>query len=82
MNFLVEFQSEIYISPDLHLMNASAVANQGLPNISGFPPRFLFGVRIIKSAGYSKESKDTEIFSNTSSSLITDLSGNYSNVGV
>ena len=62
-------------------MKASAIASQGLPNISGCPPRFLFGVRIIKSTWYSQESKEIEISSNTPSSLITDLFANYNNVG-
>ena len=63
-------------------MKALVVANQGLPNISGCPPRLFLGVKIIKSIGYSQESKDTEIYSNTTSGLITDLSVNCSNVGV
>ena len=58
------------------------MASQGLPNMSGCPPRLFLGVKIMKSTGYSQESKDTEISSNTPFGLITDLSANCSNVGV
>ena len=61
------------MSPDLQLMKASVVANQGLPNIIGCPHRSFLGVRIMKSTGYSQEYKDTRMSSNTLSSLITDL---------
>ena len=70
------------ISPNLQLMKASAVASQGLPKMSGFPPKLLFGVKIMKSTGYSQESKETEISSNTPSGLIIDLSASCSKVGV
>lgn len=72
----------MYISPDLQLMKASTVASQGLPKISGCPPRLLLGVKIIKSTGYSQESKETEISSNTPSGLIIDRFASCSKVGV
>ena len=82
VNFFVELPSEIYMSPNLQLMKESIVANQGPHNISGCPPRLFLGVKIVKSTGYSQESKDTEISSNTPHDLITDLSTSCSNVGV
>ena len=82
VNLFVEFPSEIYMSPDLQLIKASVVANQGLPNMSGCPPRLFFGVKIMKSIGYSQESKDTYMSSNTPSGLITDLLANCNSVGV
>ena len=72
----------MYISPDLQLMKALAMASQGLPKMSGCPPRLLLGVKIIKSTGYSQESKKTEIYFNTPSHLIIDLSASCSKVGV
>jgi len=59
VNFFVELTSEIYMSPDLQLIKASAMANQGLPNMSGCPPILFLGVKIMKSTGYSQESKET-----------------------
>ena len=59
VNFFVEHPSEINISPDLQLMNASAVVNQSLPTINGCPPKLFLRVKIINSTGYSQESKDT-----------------------
>ena len=47
------------MSPDLQLIKASAMANQGLPNMSGCPPILFLGVKIMKSTGYSQESKET-----------------------
>ena len=82
VNLFFELPSAIYISPDLQLMKALVVANQGLPRMSGYPSRLFLEVNIIKSTRYSQESKDTEIYSNTPSGLITDLSINCSNVGV
>ena len=70
------------MSPDLQLMKASAVASQGLPKIRGCPPRLFLGVKIIKSTGYSQESRETGISSNTPSSLMIDLSASCSKVGV
>jgi len=70
------------MSLDLQLMKASFISSQGLPNMSGCPHRLFLAIKIIKSIGYSQESKDTEISSNMPFSLITDLSTNYSNVGV
>ena len=72
----------MYISPDLQLMKASVVASQGLPKMSGCPPKLLLGVKSMKSIGYSQESKETEISSNTPSGLIIDLFVSYSKVGV
>jgi hypothetical protein len=46
-------------------MNASVVANHGLPRIKGCPPKLDLGWRIIKSTGYSHESRDTMISSIT-----------------
>ena len=63
-------------------MKASAVASQGLPKISGCPPRLLLGVKIMKSTRYSQESKELEISSNTPSGLIIDISASCSKVGV
>ena len=82
LNFFVELPLEMYMSPDLQLIKASAVASQGLPKIIGCPPRLLLGVKIIKSTGYSQESKETEISSNTPSGLIIDRSASCSKVGV
>jgi len=82
VNFLVELPSEINISPDLQLIKASDIANHGLPRINGCPPKLFLKVKIIKSIGYSKEYKEIDTSSNTPSGLITDLSANYSNVGV
>jgi len=70
------------MSLDLQLIKASVVACQGLPNMSGCPPRLFLGVKIMKSTGYSQESKDIEISSNTPYGLINDLSASYSDVGV
>ncbi len=82
VNFFVELRLEIYMSPDLQLIKASAMANQGLPNMSGCPPRLFLGVKILKSTGHSQESKDTEISYSTPSGLITNLSASCSKVDV
>src|SRR5271168_3871311 len=82
LNFFVELPSEIYISPDLQLMKVSAVASQGLPKMRGCPPKLLLGVKIMKSTGYSQESKETEMSSNTPSGLIIERSTSCNKVGV
>ena len=53
------------MSPDLQLMKASTVSNQGLPRINGCPPKLFLGFQNMKSTGYSQESKDVQISSNT-----------------
>jgi len=42
-------------SPYLQLLKESVVANQGLPKIKGYLPRFDFSCRTMKSTRYSKE---------------------------
>lgn len=60
--------------PDLHPMKASAMANHGLPRIKGWPPKLVFGCKIIKSTGYSQESKETIMYSSIPSGTTLDLS--------
>jgi hypothetical protein len=64
------------------LMNASTVANQGLPKIKGCPPKLDLGCRIMKSTGYSQESRETMMSSITPSCLIFYLSASSNTVGV
>ena len=63
-------------------MHASAVANQGLPKINGYPPRVPLGDSTTKSKQKSKESKVTMISSIIPSGLTVELSANWSIVGV
>ena len=46
------------IEPGQQLMQASSIANQGLPRINGCPPSYDLGCRTKKSAGYSHESTE------------------------
>lgn len=50
------------------------MANHGLPKIVGYPPIVALGERIMKSVGYSHESRVTIISSTIPSSLIVELS--------
>ena len=70
------------IDPDQLLMQASAVANKGLPRISWCPPSYDLGFKTKKSVGYSHESTETTMSSNIPSGLIVDLSASSRMVGV
>ena len=63
-------------------MQASAMANQGLPRINGCPPSCDFGCNTKKSAGYSHESTEMTRSSRIPSGLMVDLSTNSKMVGV
>src|SRR5713101_2760430 len=76
VRFLVSIPSDIIIDPDRQLMQASAVANHGLPRINGCPPSCDFGCNTKKSAGYSHESTDITRSSKIPSGLMVDLSAN------
>lgn len=64
------------IDMDLQLMKASTVANQGFPNIKGWPPSRVLGCKTTKSSGYSQESTEITMSSITPSGLMVDWSGN------
>ena len=64
------------MSPNLQLIKASIVANQGLPNINGCPPNLYFRCKTVKYTGYSQESKETIISSNTPYGFNVDVSIN------
>ena len=63
-------------------MQASVVANQGLPRISGCPPSYELGCKTKKSTRYSHESTETMRSSKIPSGLIVDLSASSRMVGV
>ena len=56
---------EMVISASLHPIKALTVANHGLPKIIGCPLEGSFDSKTIKAKGYSHESTDTIIASNT-----------------
>jgi len=58
------------------------MANHGLPKIRGFPPKFVFGCKMRKSARYSHESKETIISSSIPSGTTLDLSANSRTIEV
>ena len=70
------------IDHDQKLMQASAVANQGLPKINVCPPRCDLGCKTKKSARCSEESTKIMRSSKIPSSLIVDLSYSSKTVGV
>ena len=70
------------IDPNRQLMQASAMANQGLLRISGCPSSCDLGCKTKKSIGYSHESTETKRSSNIPSGLIVDLSASSRMVGV
>ena len=70
------------IDRDQQPMQASVVAIQGLPRISGCPPSYDLGCKTKKSAGYSHESTEATRSSNIPSGLIVDLSTSSRMVGV
>ena len=82
MRILVFVSSDIVMDPDRQLMQASAVANQGLPRINGCPPNCDLGCNTKKSAGYSHESTEMTRSSRIPSGLMVDLSANSKIVGV
>ena len=72
----------ISIFHDLQLIKVSVVSNYDLLNIKGCLPRFYFGRKENKFLGYSHESSETVISSNTPLCLILDLSTSSSTMGV
>ena len=82
MRLLVSVPSDIVMDPDRQLLQASAVANQGLPRINGCPPSYDFGCNTKKSAGYSHESTEMTRSSRIPLGLMVDLSANSKMVGV
>ena len=74
MRFFVLVPSDMVIDTDRQLMQASAVANQGLPRISGCPPSYDLGCKTKKSVGYSQESTEMTRSSKIPSGLMVDLS--------
>ena len=82
MRLLVSVPSDMVIYPDRQLMQASAVANQGLPRINGCPPSCNLGCKTKKSARYSHESTEMTRSSRIPSGLMVDLSTSSKTVGV
>lgn len=66
----------------LQPMNASVVANHGLPKISGYPARLAFGCKAMKSEGHSHESNAMTKFSMIPLGFTVDLFANYKTIGV
>lgn len=73
---------EMVIFPIQHLMYASEVASQVLPNITGFPLDLSLLLRTRKSVGYSQESTETIISSMIPFGLVTYISASSSIMGV
>ena len=82
MRFFISVPYDMVIEPDRQLMQASAVANQGLPRINGCPSSCDLGCKNKKLAGYSQESTVIMRSSKIPSGLIVDLSASYKMVGV
>ena len=82
MRFLVLVPLDMVIDLDRKLMQALAVANQGLSKINGCPPSCDFGCKTKKSAGYSHESTEMTRSSRIPSGLMVDLSASSKTVGV
>ena len=82
MRFFVSVQYDMVIDPDRQLMQESFVANQGIPRISGCPPRCDLGCKTKKSTGYSQESTKMMRSSKILSGLMVDLSACSKMVGV
>lgn len=73
---------EMIMLPNLHPMNASTVANHGLPSMSGSPPKFDFGWNTKKSTRYSQGSSETIISSSIPSGMTFERSTNSRTIGV
>ena len=82
MRLFISVPSDMVIDPDRQLMQASAVANQGLPRINGCPPSYDLGCKTKNSAGYSHESTEIMRSSNIPSGLIVDQFASSKMVGV
>ena len=80
--FLIFGPLVMVIFPCRQPIQASAVANQGLPKINGCPSSQVLGFIIKKSVGYFQESTKTMTSCSVPSSLTTDRSANSSKVEV
>jgi hypothetical protein len=80
--FFIESPFDMVISPSLQPINALAMANQGLPKITGCPLVGSFEWITRKSIGYSHEAKLTMISSNIPSGITFVLYANSKIVGV
>ena len=74
MRFFISVPSDMVIDPDRQLMQALAVANQGLPRFNECPPSYDLGFKTKKLVGYSQDSTEITRSSNIPSGLIVDLS--------
>lgn len=70
------------MDPDLHPMNASAVASHDLPKIKGCCSRFDLVCKIRNSIGYHQESIVITMTSIVPSGLTWDLSSSSNTIGV
>ena len=82
MRFFISVPYDMVIDPDRQLMQASVVANQGLPRINGCPPRCDLRCKTKKLARYSQESTEITRSSKIPSGLIVDLFPSSKMVGV
>ena len=82
MRFFISVPSDMVIDLDRQLMQASAIASQGLPRINGCPPSYDLGCKTKKSVGYCLESNELTRSSKIPSGLIVDLSASSKMVGV